>query len=840
MNIDPSTTKYLIQARLEAEGIVEKPDVVGAVFGQTEGLLGEELDLRDLQKSGRIGRIEVDVQSKKGRSEGTILIPSSLDQVETSILAAALETIDRVGPCKATIKVDKVEDTRVTKRNKIIERARSLLSSMVEESKTSGSDLLDEVRQSVQVSEIVSFGAERLPAGPNVTDSDAIIIVEGRQDVLNLLRSGIKNAIAVEGTNVPKTIQELSKERALTAFVDGDRGGDLILKELLQVAEVDFIARAPRGKEVEELTQKQIMKCLRNKIPADQYVEMYGLSGQVYKAESEFPEPKPAGGPQPRPEPRPEFRPEPREAREPRESREDRPPAPLTPTTKVAADEGFALDDFETTAEIAIPDDPLKRVVGQDEAIALARIAANQRRHFLLVGPPGTGKSMIAQALSLHLPSVTEEIRVVHNPENPERPLVEVKQRDEVLTDQSRLAGAEGDLIDSKEAPINVAERLGYKCVHCGTYSSPTDRMCPKCGRPKAASQANVGNPFGDLLGGIFEVTFAQLQGRDRVTTTRQQFGKEEVVVYERAGDMIRVLDQKALEKRREVEKESPRKVLVPITRRPFVLATGASETELLGDVRHDPYGGHPQLGTQPYDRVVAGAIHEAHQGVLFIDELPLLGHLQRFILTAMQEKRFPISGRNPQSAGASVKVESVPCDFIFVGACNIQDLPHILSPLRSRITGGGYEILVETTIPDSDSNRAKLAQFVAQEIAVDKRIPPATRDAVGVVVEEARRRAKTLDNKDKALSLRLRELGGLIRSAGDIAVTEQPKRIEAGSVPRAINVSRSIEDQIRERYGSDTAGGRTDLSSAHRRDSPYHYWNEHKADDVQGYQLAP
>jgi len=332
MNIDPSTTKYLIQARLEAEGIVEKPDVVGAVFGQTEGLLGEELDLRDLQKSGRIGRIEVDVQSKKGRSEGTILIPSSLDQVETSILAAALETIDRVGPCKATIKVDKVEDTRVTKRNKIIERARALLSSMVEESKTSGSDLLDEVRQSVQVSEIVSYGAERLPAGPNVADSDAIIIVEGRQDVLNLLRSGIKNAIAVEGTNVPKTIQELSKERALTAFVDGDRGGDLILKELLQVAEVDFIARAPRGKEVEELTQKQIMKCLRNKIPADQYVEMYGLSGQVYKAESEFPEPKPASGPQPRAEPRPEFRPEPREPREPRE---ERPPAPLTPTTKV-------------------------------------------------------------------------------------------------------------------------------------------------------------------------------------------------------------------------------------------------------------------------------------------------------------------------------------------------------------------------------------------------------------------------------------------------------------------------------------------------------------------------
>src|SRR6266511_1060851 len=320
MNIDPSTTKYLIQARMEAEGIVEKPDVVGAVFGQTEGLLGEELDLRDLQKSGRIGRIEVDVQSKKGRSEGTILIPSSLDQVETSILAAALETIDRVGPCKASIRVDKVEDVRVTKRNKIIERARSLLSQMVEESKTSGTDLLDEVKMSVQVSEIVSFGPERLPSGPNVADSDAIIIVEGRQDVLNLLRAGIKNAIAVEGTNVPKTIQELSKE-------------------LLQSAEVDFIARAPRCKEVETITQQQIMKCLRNKIPADQYVEMYGLSGERYKPESEFPETRPAGGPPGRGEGRPEPRPvEPRpiEARpvEAAAFREERAPAPLTPTTK--------------------------------------------------------------------------------------------------------------------------------------------------------------------------------------------------------------------------------------------------------------------------------------------------------------------------------------------------------------------------------------------------------------------------------------------------------------------------------------------------------------------------
>lgn len=281
INIDPSTTKYLIQARLNADGIVEKPDVVGAIFGQTEGLLGEELDLRDLQKGGRIGRIEVDVASKMGKSEGTILIPSSLDQIETAILASSLETIDRIGPCKAKIAVESLEDVRISKRNKIIERSKELLTQMSKQSKTSGLDLLEAVRQNIKTEELTYFGKERLPAGPNATDSDAIIIVEGRSDVINLLKSGIRNTIAVEGTNVPKSIQDISKEKVVTAFVDGDRGGELILKELLQVAEVDFIARAPKGQEVEELTQKQIMKCLRNKMPAEQYVEMYGINVQT-------------------------------------------------------------------------------------------------------------------------------------------------------------------------------------------------------------------------------------------------------------------------------------------------------------------------------------------------------------------------------------------------------------------------------------------------------------------------------------------------------------------------------------------------------------------------------
>lgn len=292
MNIDPSTTKYMVKAKLTANGIVEKPDVVGAIFGQTEGLLGDELDLRDLQKSGRIGRIEVEVGSKRGKSEGEIMIPSSLDQVETVILAAALETIDRVGPCKADIQVESIEDVRISKRSQIIGRAREMLSELIKESKSSGIDLTDSVRKSVQMEEIIIFGKEKMPAGPNVPDSDAIIVVEGRSDVLNLLKSGIKNAIAVQGTNVPKTISDLSKERIITAFVDGDRGGELILRELFQVAEVDFVARAPKGQEVEELTQKQIMKALRNKIPGEQFIEMYGLDIEIPKRDEEeyFPE----------------------------------------------------------------------------------------------------------------------------------------------------------------------------------------------------------------------------------------------------------------------------------------------------------------------------------------------------------------------------------------------------------------------------------------------------------------------------------------------------------------------------------------------------------------------
>jgi DNA primase len=273
----PDTTKYLIHISLSAEGVVEKPDVVGAIFGQTEGLLGEDLDLRDLQRTGRVGRIDVQIASKKGETAGEILISTSLDRAETAILAASLETIDRVGPCVAHVAVDTIEDIRVSKRRKIVERAKEILVERFEDGAIDSDELLDDVRQTMRVEKIGTIGEERLPAGPNVLESDAVIIVEGRADVINLLRYGIKNAVAVEGTNIPKSIVDLCEKKTTTAFFDGDRGGELILRELLQVADIDYVAFSPRGKSVEDMTRKEVIKTLRNKVPVeyvrDQYFE---------------------------------------------------------------------------------------------------------------------------------------------------------------------------------------------------------------------------------------------------------------------------------------------------------------------------------------------------------------------------------------------------------------------------------------------------------------------------------------------------------------------------------------------------------------------------------------
>jgi DNA primase len=268
--ISPVSAKYIVHANIQIDGVVDKPDVIGAIFGQTEGLLGAELELRELQRSGRIGRIEVNTDTKGGKTAGVITIPSSLDKAETSIVAAALEIIQRIGPCNASIKVEKIEDVRVSKRQFVVTRAKELLKNLMESVMPDSQELADEVTYSVRVMEIQQYGKDRLPAGPGIDESDEIVVVEGRADVLNLLKHGFKNVVGMSGTSVPETIMELSKKHVITAFVDGDRGGDLIIKELLAVADIDYVTKAPDGKEVEELAKKEIHKALRARVATEQ------------------------------------------------------------------------------------------------------------------------------------------------------------------------------------------------------------------------------------------------------------------------------------------------------------------------------------------------------------------------------------------------------------------------------------------------------------------------------------------------------------------------------------------------------------------------------------------
>ncbi len=268
------STKYLIKASIETDGVVERPDVVGAIFGQTEGILEEDLDLRELQKNEKIGRINVNVKAEKGESRGAISIPSSLDKDQTAMIGAALETIDRVGPCEAEITVDKIQDTKEAKRQFIEERAKELVDTIGEsssDSSSSGSKSKKKKKKKKKPGkgrEVEKY--KGLPAGPKAAESDAIIIVEGRSDVINLLENGIRNTVAIEGTSVPSVISEIAKQKTATAFLDGDRGGDLILKEMLQVADVDHIARAPEGKVVEKLNGDEVRKALKSKKPANE------------------------------------------------------------------------------------------------------------------------------------------------------------------------------------------------------------------------------------------------------------------------------------------------------------------------------------------------------------------------------------------------------------------------------------------------------------------------------------------------------------------------------------------------------------------------------------------
>jgi len=262
--ISPVSIKYNINAEIRLSGLAERPDVIGAVFGQTEGLLGDDLELRELQKSGKIGRIEVTLTKKDRKTFGTILIPSSMGKSETALVGAAIETIDRVGPSESKIRVKSIKDVRQSKRDYVMKRAKVLLRELIE-SQPDVKEMKLEVSEDVRIGDVEHYGDDKLPGGPDFDTSDDVIIVEGRADVVNLLRYGIKNTVALNGAKLPKTLPDLVKGKTITLFVDGDRGGDLIIKNLSKEINIKLVTKAPDGKEVEELTQKEIITALRGK-----------------------------------------------------------------------------------------------------------------------------------------------------------------------------------------------------------------------------------------------------------------------------------------------------------------------------------------------------------------------------------------------------------------------------------------------------------------------------------------------------------------------------------------------------------------------------------------------
>jgi DNA primase len=284
--------KYLIEARVEVNGVVDKNDVVGAVFGQTEGLFSSEFDLRELQKGGKIGRIEITVSVQDKKTYGKIMVPTALDKYSTALIAAMIESVERVGPYNAVVKIEKIHDLRAERRKKIIERARAILYEWEKSKIPEEDEILKELEESLLRAKMIELGPERAPAGPDAEKSDELIIVEGRADVVNLLRHGYANVIAVEGVKIPEYVKNLAnRKRRVIAFLDGDRGGDMILYQLHSSGvKIDEVARAPYGKEVEELTGKEILDALHHVVPLEEALKALKMPKAVEREHVELPE----------------------------------------------------------------------------------------------------------------------------------------------------------------------------------------------------------------------------------------------------------------------------------------------------------------------------------------------------------------------------------------------------------------------------------------------------------------------------------------------------------------------------------------------------------------------